>query len=293
MGIRYIGSVRGSVGWIALLGLASSLACSHPNPDFTGDAATGEDAGHTDDPGDGTITSGTSSKPGDDTSVDTSNGVTSMSVTTNGPSSETESTSDASDTTDDPTGNPPACMFAPPYQLSVSPPLNGMNCLIDAQLSAMVLNVVSSTSYMVRQCLTCDCRMGAEYTLTFDLAPPEFMEGDCFSLEVDLANVGDNECFVDAYGLYDVDGAPIQLVSNVAEPDVQDAFSVELAMDPAIVCGEGCDAEMTGHYDLLATGGGPAPPNEVPVPHGGYDLVNSWSGRQGCNDRYRWYATWN
>lgn len=289
MGIRYIKSVQGSMGWIAMAGLSGVLACTHANPEFSDDPAQSEDAGPTNGQNDETTTPTTSSNPGPSTSADPSHGTTSTPPTSGDPSSGFGSTTETNDTTDGPRICNPE--FGTNLTLTIQPPPNNEECLDDVPLAVQIQSG-NGRQYEVQFCLMCPCMpQTTTHTLSFPVQPP--LLPSCFILRRDLIDeLGDLVCSTVNYGIYTPMGYLLQVVANVEHPTFPHPFSFELGSAPAMECGEGCDPPP-GFYDLVDAEG-------TVVPTGGpavtlddeFEVLNPASGYQtNCDPIVRWHAT--
>ncbi|MCA9704348.1 MAG: hypothetical protein KDK70_00705 [Myxococcales bacterium] len=280
--------MKGSMGWIGVAALVGQAACSYTNPNFDdGSADTGASTDGTSQGSVSTTSSGPSSGPPGDGPGTITTGATATDATTATTMTSTDPTEGPSETTD----GPMACEFGPVMGIHVPPEVNDAGCFENTVLTLTVLESSNANTYNVRECLTCGCSMGPQYAITFDLAPPELTIGECYGLELDLASIM-GECVAVAYEISDEGGGPIQLVSNVANPDLQDGFVLGLGEAPLEPCETTCPA--AGYYELVAADQPPVPPDDTPVSFGeGRDVYNRGSGRgENCLEHYRWYVTW-
>jgi len=285
--------------WTIALVLVLPSACTRLNPSFDGgdDEGVGDDdeAGTTIGPG--TTSQATTGSDGNDDSHEGGNESsedssgpettsTSAADTTIGVSATDSGSSSSSDTGD-------ACVpFDPPFGIVAMPSFEMLfagGCSPHETLFVSAAPESDQDTLVGMICTSmCGCE-GGQITLGFD-APLPVLSG-CVTLEIWFHPMS---CDVAAYLI--VDEVIQTAVSNVrgAELIPPFPFSVELADDPAMPCGDfGC-TPPSGRYDVVVSPDSTVvPPDGDPVPFlgGDYSAFNPGSGiDEDCNEQIRWYA---
>lgn len=285
--------------WLGSCGIVVvvlAAACTRPNAGFEdGEASTADEQGEVGQEGEGTTSTGGTTRGSADTS-DTR--ATAAEGTTQGVTSDPDDTSamDTSSVSGNPLDTGSECVpdFRPPYAIVSEPSLAVVHggCPPVATLRVQNQGMVGNTVMGALCNLECEC--GADsITLSFDGPLPPVLPG-CFELDVELEEV-EEECIVVAYQLSSHGpGAPLVVASNTEVPAFAQPIAVQLADDPE----QACDAECqppAGNYALIAAGMEVLPdatPVEVMAAATSYLVVNESSGIDfDCNRRIRWYAT--